>query len=82
MILPEKHISLYESYFGFGGYLLQLIDKAESVDTIWEKFSQVNDTSEFPEYQSYDSFILALNYLFIIGAIDLDEKGLIYCEAC
>lgn len=80
MILPEKHINILESYFGFGGYLLQLINKKETVDSLWEKFSLVNDTSEFPEYHSFDNFIYALNYLFIIGAINQDEKGGIYCE--
>lgn len=80
MILPEKHINILESYFGFGGYLLNLIGENETLDSLWEKFSLVNDTSEFPEYHSFDSYIYALNYLFIIGAINQDVKGVIYRE--
>lgn len=80
MILPQKHIKILESYFGFGGYLLKFIDRANTLDAIWESFSQVNDSIEFPEYHSFDDFIIALNYLFIIGAINIDGKGLIYRE--
>lgn len=80
MILPKKHIKLSESYFGFGGYLLGFIDNPISIDSLWNRFQKVNDTVEFPNYHSFDSFLLAINYLYIIGAINQDSRGCIYRE--
>lgn len=80
MILPQKHIKLSESYFGFGGFLLQFIDKPIAIDTLWDSFQEVNDTAEFPTYHSFDSFLLTINYLYIIGAINQDARGYIYRE--
>jgi len=81
MILPQKHIRFSESFFGFGGMLLQFIDKPLSIDSLWLKFQQINDTEGFPSYHSFDSFLLAIDYLFIIGAINQDDRGCIYREA-
>lgn len=80
MILPKKHIKLSESFFGFGGYLLQFIDNPITIDLLWAEFQKVNDTKEFPTYHSFDNFLLAINYLYIIGAINQDSKGAIYRE--
>lgn len=80
MILPQKHIGFLESYFGFGGFLLQFIDEKISLDALWECFEAVNDSKEFPAYHSFDSFLLAINYLYVIGAINYDSRGFIYRE--
>jgi hypothetical protein len=80
MILPRKHIRLTESYFGFGGYLLNFINNPIDLDNLWVKFEKVNESKEFPAYHSFDNFLLAINYLFIIGAINQDSRGYIYRE--
>ena len=69
MILPEKHLQLTESVFGFGGVLLKLIDSPLTIDELWERFSSLNNSNEFPTFQSFDDFILTLDFLFSIGAI-------------
>ena len=73
MILPKKHIHLAESLFGFGAFILKILDKPMNIDDVWERFSEINGTEKFRTYQTFDNFILTLNFLFLIGAIKLDK---------
>jgi hypothetical protein len=81
MILPGKHTKIAESLFGLGGYILKFLDIPKSIDRVWLEFSRINNSKEFPAYHSFDNFILALDYLFIIGAIDSNAKGEIFNAA-
>ncbi|WP_317405282.1 ABC-three component system middle component 6 [Megamonas funiformis] len=78
MILPKKHLTLYESFFGFGAFLLQYLDKPKTVDDLWSSYKKSIDNNEYPIKFSFDEFILTLDYLYIINAINKDEKGLLY----
>lgn len=75
MLLPEKHIMLSESILGLGGFLLKFIIKPQNVDDIWIEFNKSVKSKEFPKYHSFDNFILALDFLYMVGAIELDSKG-------
>lgn len=80
MILPSKHIRLAESLFGLGGVLLGFLKTPLSIDEIWHKFSKINNSKRYPAYHSFDNVILALDYLFLIGAISLnDEDKIVIC---
>ena len=76
MILPSKHIRLSESILGFSGYILsQLAPAAYSVDEIWDicqnkKYGQVSFVN-----QSYDNMVKALNLLYMMGLVELNEEG-------
>ena len=70
MILPTKHITCNNSLIGVGAIILNDINKPISVVKLWEKLK--NDKS----IGTYERFVLALDLLFIIGAITL-SKGLI-----
>lgn len=80
MILPSKHISLSESLLGLGGVLLQIIAKQScSLEYIWQEYSKINNNREiFPAYHSFDNVVLAVDLLFMIGAISINSKGEIY----
>lgn len=75
MILPSKHIRLSESLFGLGGILLDIIKEPMTIDEIWHKYNKINNKPIFPAYHSFDNVVLALNYLFLIGIINLDKIG-------
>ncbi|WP_346854873.1 ABC-three component system middle component 6 [uncultured Draconibacterium sp.] len=80
MILPGKHISLSESLLGLGGILLGFLKTPMTVDELWFKYSKINNSRRYPAYHNFDNVILALDYLFLIGAIEVDDKGkLILC---
>jgi hypothetical protein len=81
MILPKKQLSLNESYFGFGAFLLQQLKEPTSIDLLWEHYKDAHATSKYPVKFSFDQFIVALDYLFIIGAITQDEKGSLCYES-
>ncbi len=76
MILPSKHIRFSESLMGLGGILLSFINEPKSVDEIWFKYSEINNSKRrFPAYHNFDNVILALNYLYLIGAIEINTNG-------
>ena len=74
MILPKKQLSVSESFFGFGAFLLQQLSKPMTIDDLWEYYKRYS--TKF----SFDQYIMALDYLFIIGAIEKNERGLLCYE--
>lgn len=79
MILPKKHLGIEESLWGFGAFLLGQMKKPMSVDDLWKYYKECYSKNEYSVRFSFDQFIMTLDYLCIIGAVKLDEKGkLIY----
>lgn len=79
MILPSKHIRISESLFGLGGYLLSYMkDGPKSVDQLWFRVCKQNEVKKAFAYHGFDNVVLALNYLYIIGAIDINSEGKVY----
>lgn len=77
MILPSKHISLSESLLGLAGVILTFLTrKPYTLDELWQEYSKINNTRDFfPAYHNFDNVILAINLLYLIGAIDINTKG-------
>ena len=69
MILPKKQLSLNESLFGFGAFLLKR-----------SYYKDAYDRKMYPVKFSFDQFVMALDYLFIIGAIKENEGGMLSYE--
>lgn len=78
MILPTKHIKIAESLLGLGGYLLSILERPMNIDALWKEFSKTNNTRTYPAYHTFDNVILALNYLYMIEVVDIDQQGKIY----
>ena len=70
MILPSKHISQDQALIGVGAILLKEIDQPQTVTSLWETVREEDAIGTF------ERFVLALDMLHIIGAINL-ENGLI-----
>lgn len=81
MILPKKQLSINESIFGFGAFLLQYLEKPISTDELWEQYKDSYTNKKYSVKFSFDQFIMALDYLYIIGAIKESEGGLLSYEA-
>lgn len=81
MILPKKQLSLNESLFGFGAFLLQQLDAPTTVDDLWEYYKDSYANKKYLIKFTFDQFIMALDYLYIIGAIKQDERGMLCYEA-
>jgi hypothetical protein len=80
MILPTKHIRLSESILGLSGVLLSFIVKNPvSLDALWMEYSKINNSKDlFPAYHTFDDIVLAVNLLFMMGIININNRKEIY----
>ena len=82
MILPSKHLKISESLLGLGAYLMKyLSDGPKTLDQLWFKVSKQNNSRRSFAYHGFDNVVLALNYLYIIGAININSEQEIYNAA-
>ncbi|WP_418789525.1 ABC-three component system middle component 6 [Priestia megaterium] len=70
MILPNKFIKPNDSLIGIGALILPILDKPITVSFLWDKARKQEIVKTF------NNFISALDLLFLLGAIKL-ENGLI-----
>ncbi len=74
MIFPSKHISQEKALLTVGAELLKNLDKPKTVSAIWEDVRQsASETQGDVTHIRYDWFILALDLLFTIDAIEIHE---------
>nr|VFK41041.1 MAG: hypothetical protein BECKTC1821E_GA0114239_100939 [Candidatus Kentron sp. TC] len=79
MILPSKHISQDRALLTIGARILRRLAHPKTVSAVWEEFSARagEKTSSAPPSVGYDHFVLALDLLFLMGAIE-PRDGLLY----
>lgn len=76
MILPTKRLSANKALLVIGAEVLALLEQPATVSQLWREFKSAR-TSRGPQGGiSYDWFILSLDFLFIIGAIELSKGRL------
>ncbi len=71
MILPSKHISREKALLTVGAKLLQYLDRPKTISAVWEKVRIANAPL------SFDWFVLALDLLYAIDAIEICDGLLI-----
>lgn len=71
MILPTKHISTRNSLLGVGATIIEHLNYPRTVTSLW------SDLSKLPEVATFERFVLVLDLLYMIGAIELEE-GLLH----
>jgi hypothetical protein len=75
VILPTKHLSQDRALLTIGGRILPLLSMPKTVSATWEEFSK--STSPQKSNIRYDHYVLALDLLYLMGAIELID-GLLY----
>lgn len=70
MILPTKHIKPERSLLGVGSVILHNLNMEQTTTRLWERVRHT------PAVGTYERFILALDLLYAISAITVEE-GLI-----
>lgn len=74
MILPSKHLSQDRALLTVGSQLLMYLSQPKTVSGLWQTIScQSGERSPL----RYDAYILALDLLFLLGAIEL-RHGLLH----
>ena len=69
-LLPNKHVPTNRSLVGIGGLVLENLDRPTNVSRLWESVKDEQGIANF------HNFVLTLDYLFAVGAIDY-ERGLL-----
>ena len=67
MILPTKHISTQKSLLGAAACALEHLDRPQTVSHLWEQVRQL------PAIVTFERFILALDLLYAIKAVELED---------
>ena len=69
MILPTKHLMMHRTLLAVGGEILTIVREPKTMSRVWGEFSGTRDRDAGRAPVSYDWFVLALDFLFIIGAV-------------
>ena len=75
MILPTKRITEDRSLLGIGSDFLPLLDEPKTVSRLWTEF-QKRRRRTASAIVTYDWFVMSLDLLFMLNAINID-KGLL-----
>lgn len=71
MLSPQKHIRLSESLLGLGANILNILSRPQTPEQIYEKLKNLNMFIS----HDFEHIILALDFLYACGAIELNEQG-------
>lgn len=75
MILPTKHMPQDRALLTVGCHILRRLDREKTVSALWEEImADYKDRPNSNPGISYDWFILALDLLYSIEAIDCHDS--------
>ncbi|MGE8015284.1 ABC-three component system middle component 6 [Bacillus mycoides] len=74
MLTPTKNLHEDRTILKIGARILSFLTSPRTVSTTWKKYLdfQNNESVDTPRIQ-FDMFILALDFLYIIGAIEYED---------
>ena len=73
MILPSKHLAQDRALLTVGAKILPRLVQPKTVSALWEEMSGVTASKNKRGALRYDGFVLALDLLFLMGAIQLQD---------
>ena len=78
MILPSKHLPQDRALLTVGGHVLTFLARPKTVSALWEELNRQDQgmVAIRPRRITYDWFVLALDLLYILGAVEL-ESGIL-----
>lgn len=77
MILPTKGVPASKALITVGGDILEILEESSlSITGLWLELSDRRQGSPMTRI-SYDWFVLALDLLYSLGAIELSDRGLV-----
>lgn len=82
MILPDKYVTLTESFIGLSALVLDTLkDKNLTVDKLWNSFVKKYVTSnKIKTPPTYQKYIYVLEFMYLTNMISYNEKGEILNE--
>lgn len=76
MIMPTKHLAVERSLLAVGGRCLALLSTPKTVSALWNDLRVDQTGWRGSSELTFDWFVLALDLLFAIGAIEY-RRGLV-----
>ncbi|HCS38071.1 MAG TPA: hypothetical protein DIW44_00600 [Anaerolineaceae bacterium] len=76
MILPTKNLDQSRAIIIVGGEILALLQSPKTNSKLWDDYKEFRLKQEYSSV-SYDWFVLALDFLFLIGTILYDDGKII-----
>jgi hypothetical protein len=73
VILPTKHVRADRALIGIGAEVLRLLRRPMTVSALWDSVRRKRAAFAPASPIAYEWFILALDLLYIMGAIELDR---------
>ncbi len=73
MILPTKHLAQDRALLTVGARILPRLVQPKTVSALWEELSGVTASMNKSGTLRYDGFVLALDLLFLVGAVQLKD---------
>lgn len=82
MILPNKYITLSESFIGLSALFLEILGtKKITIDNLWNIFNnEYLDNNKLKNKPTYQKYIYVIEFMYITGMISYNEKGEIFNE--
>lgn len=77
MILPSKHLPQNRALLTVGAVILQTLSRPATVSALWEQMPRSAGDQEALSPLRYDAFVLALDLLFLLGAVELRDGLLV-----
>lgn len=73
MILPTKHLAQDRALLTIGARILPALEHPITVSALWEYLSRDQASNTPKTTLRYDAFVLALDLLYLMGAIQLSN---------
>lgn len=77
MILPTKHLSPDRAIISIASEIFELIGRRSTVSAVWNEVQENCKAGMRQGDVPYDWFILSLDFLFLVGAIEENNGKLI-----
>ena len=82
MILPNKYLTITESFIGISALILNIVDnKKMTIDLLWHKFEKkFINSKKLKNPPTYQKYIYVLEFMYLTGMITYNQKGEILNE--
>ena len=77
MILPSKHLPQDRALLTVGAAILRHLAQPITVSALWEQMPRAVVHQKASSPLRYDAFVLALDLLFLIGAVEVRDGLLV-----
>lgn len=82
MLLPNKHLKIYESLIFLSGLIVKNLEKPKTIEDIWGIIDKMNNQKvrKYDTIYSFEKVVKAIDVLYCLDLITLKEDG--FLEKC